>query len=410
MSDEQTLGVYDSRAAQYADQWLGQDSPGEIYEVVQKYFRPHSTCADIGSGSGRDVAWLHDHGWSATGFDASTGLLSEARKRFPGLPFRQATLPKLAEIPKETFEHVTCETVLMHLPANEHIESLKNLLRILRPGGVLHLAWRLPFADGSARDSDGRLYQDVDTEALKEFCLRHGAEILEERTFASQSSGRQISHLVIRKAPSANRLLQLLTLYVAIWGLLQWFMSSRLTSEYHSTVFLILLAGPAMFWIAHDGQRWEWLSPPTPTRRHYRWLGMTAIFAAVAVAILKFTGAPDPFMDAIARYGFLYVYLTSCLSTPILEELFFRQAVQSTLRRYLKTTLPLVLASAALFALYHLTWFDQQYLAYISMQFGATLVLGILFAQIRLASGSLLWSILAHIGYNSLVLFGAWLL
>ena len=76
--------------------------------------------ADIGCGSGRDTAWLNQQGFSATGFDASEGLLSEARRRHPDINFQHAALPRLPPLagsismaPSATF---SAETVISHLP------------------------------------------------------------------------------------------------------------------------------------------------------------------------------------------------------------------------------------------------------------------------------------------------------
>ena len=49
--------------------------------VFQNGLNPDGYLVDIGCGSGREVAWLNASGFPAAGFDASEGLLAEARAR-----------------------------------------------------------------------------------------------------------------------------------------------------------------------------------------------------------------------------------------------------------------------------------------------------------------------------------------
>ena len=55
--DQTTLAVYDSDAAAFVQRWLSEQEPADVYALFRQFFRPGLT-ADIGSGSGRDAAWL----------------------------------------------------------------------------------------------------------------------------------------------------------------------------------------------------------------------------------------------------------------------------------------------------------------------------------------------------------------
>src|SRR4029078_13052092 len=111
--DRQTLAAYDLEAAAFAKDWLGQPSPVDLQEVVERFFVRGGTSADIGCGCGREVAWLHANGVFALGFAASEVLRNEARQKYPSLKFAHAELPELRGI--GTFDNVLCETVIMHL-------------------------------------------------------------------------------------------------------------------------------------------------------------------------------------------------------------------------------------------------------------------------------------------------------
>ena len=143
--DPQTLAAYDQDAAAFAQDWLGQPSPVDLQEIVERFFVRGGNSADIGCGCGREVAWRHANGFSAVGFDASEGLLAEARRRYPSLKFAQAELPELAGV--GTYDNVLCETVIMHLDRKQIAASVRRLLDIVNnttgaqftPAGVLRL-------------------------------------------------------------------------------------------------------------------------------------------------------------------------------------------------------------------------------------------------------------------------------
>jgi SAM-dependent methyltransferase len=199
--DQQTLAAYDLDAADFARQWHDQPVPHDLHALVGRFFRPGPT-ADIGCGSGREVAWLAAHGFPVVaGYDASTGLLSEARARYPQLTFGTAALPDLAGIPDGSFDNVLCETVIMHLAADAIAPSVERLMAILRPGGILYLSWRVT-EGADQRDTHGRLYAAFDKRCVTG-ALAEAATLLDEQA-VSASSGKTIHRIIARKGPSAT--------------------------------------------------------------------------------------------------------------------------------------------------------------------------------------------------------------
>jgi SAM-dependent methyltransferase len=194
--DSRTVEAYDRSPERYADEWHSQPTPSDLHELVLTYFRPGPT-ADIGCGSGRDTAWLSSQGFESVGFDVSTGLLEEASRRYPGIPFHVASLPELAGIEEDAFENVLCETVVMHIPVDDIPASVRRLCAILRPGGTLYLSWRVTDAQDQ-RTEDGRLYSAFGSElvlgSLDAMTLLHDSES------TSASSGRTVHRLVARRA------------------------------------------------------------------------------------------------------------------------------------------------------------------------------------------------------------------
>jgi len=96
--DTQTVAAYDALAETFAQEWREQPAPEDMYALFRRVFKEGGATADIGCGSGREVAWLNANGYPAVGYDASAGLLEAAREQHPGLSFRQALLPELVGI------------------------------------------------------------------------------------------------------------------------------------------------------------------------------------------------------------------------------------------------------------------------------------------------------------------------
>ena len=88
--DRATLGAYDAGAAAFAKDWHEQPAPADLHALVKRFFRPGGRTADIGCGSGREVAFLAANGFDAVGYDASDALLEQARLRYPRLTFATA--------------------------------------------------------------------------------------------------------------------------------------------------------------------------------------------------------------------------------------------------------------------------------------------------------------------------------
>ena len=186
--DRQTRAAYDLNAAAFAEDWHGQPAPVDLQEVVERFFVRGGNSADIGCGGGREVAWLNANGFPAAGFDACEGLLDEARRRHPGLKFAQAELPELRGI--GTFDNVLCETVIMHLERKQIAPSVRRLLDIVKPSGILYLSWRVT-ENADHRDAQGRLYAAFDA-ALVLAELKTTTVLLDEEA-VSASSGKQDS-------------------------------------------------------------------------------------------------------------------------------------------------------------------------------------------------------------------------
>lgn len=195
--DHLTIHAYDLRAAAYAAAQRGK-VPEALYRLIRRTFVPGAPTADIGCGSGRDTAWLVANGFPAVGYDASQGMLAEARSAYPHLDLRLAALPDLASIPDGTYANVLCSAVLMHLPA-EHIEAaMAALCRITGSGGRLIVTYRAS-TTADPREPDGRLYTPLAGSALAAACERGGLTVVEQYADADSSRPGVLWHVLVAK-------------------------------------------------------------------------------------------------------------------------------------------------------------------------------------------------------------------
>ena len=179
-------------AAAFARDWHEQPPPIDLHDIVRRFFIKGGATADIGCGSGREVAWLNENSYPAVGFDASEGLLTEARSRYPQLRFARGELPELGDIAAGSFDNLLCETVIMHLEPAQIVPSVRRMLDIVRPGGMLYLSWRVT-DDADQRDQHGRLYAAFDA-ALVRAELAAARPLLDEQAVSASSTQEDPPH------------------------------------------------------------------------------------------------------------------------------------------------------------------------------------------------------------------------
>jgi SAM-dependent methyltransferase len=97
---------------------------------------------DIGCGSGRMSGYLADRGMEPHGVDLSAEMVRVARRDYPGIPFRVADLRRL---PFETGElsGALCWYSLMYLSPVERPRGFAEIARVVRPGGLLAMAFKM---------------------------------------------------------------------------------------------------------------------------------------------------------------------------------------------------------------------------------------------------------------------------
>jgi ubiquinone/menaquinone biosynthesis C-methylase UbiE len=94
---------------------------------------------DIGTGNARNLKPFLEKGFDCSGIDSSKELIKIAKERFPDAKLLQANATKLP-FPDASFDYVICLAVLHHLKPKEHEKALKEIKRVLKPGGKAAIA------------------------------------------------------------------------------------------------------------------------------------------------------------------------------------------------------------------------------------------------------------------------------
>jgi SAM-dependent methyltransferase len=131
---------YDVVAAAYADELLDEldRKPFDRWLLERvAALAGGAPVADVGCGPGQVAAHLALAGADVTGIDLSPGMVEEARRRFPELPFE---VGDLAALPPGRWAAVTAWYSLVHLAPQELPGAIDALVRAVRPGGWLAFA------------------------------------------------------------------------------------------------------------------------------------------------------------------------------------------------------------------------------------------------------------------------------
>ena len=133
--DERVRTGYDAVASEYAEEFLDEldRKPFDrwLLERVAQ-LSGGGPLADVGCGPGQITAFLARAGADVTGFDLSPGMVEEARRRFPDIPFEVADLHAL---PGAGWAAITAWYSLVHLAPADLPAAIAALGGSLAPGG-----------------------------------------------------------------------------------------------------------------------------------------------------------------------------------------------------------------------------------------------------------------------------------
>ncbi|MBI1259514.1 MAG: methyltransferase domain-containing protein [Chloroflexi bacterium] len=144
MSDNPTQSAYDRVAEEYARRMLHElDTKPRDRMLLEQFARKTAgkgRVADLGTGPGQIARYLHDHGVDAFGIDLSPAMVELARREHPGMEFQQGDMRALP-LPDNSLVGITAFYCIIHIPRPEVVAALKEIRRVLQPGGLLLMSF-----------------------------------------------------------------------------------------------------------------------------------------------------------------------------------------------------------------------------------------------------------------------------
>lgn len=142
-----TRDSYDRVAAEYArrmhDELARKPFDRKMLDwLIERVGRDGLIC-DMGCGPGQIACYLHDHGAAACGIDLSPAMVDQATALNPGIDFRTGDMRALTGVADGAFAAICAFYSLIHIPRLEMAGALRELRRVLQPGGTLLVAFHL---------------------------------------------------------------------------------------------------------------------------------------------------------------------------------------------------------------------------------------------------------------------------
>lgn len=132
------MSSYDRVAAAYTAHIAGELAGKPLDRALLAAFAEQvgslGPIADLGCGPGHIAAFLAELGTAVLGFDLSSGMVAQARQRYPHLAFDQGDLRAL-DISDATFGGIVAFYSIIHLAPSELVPTFREWHRVLQPGG-----------------------------------------------------------------------------------------------------------------------------------------------------------------------------------------------------------------------------------------------------------------------------------
>src|ERR1700722_11958484 len=135
---------YDRLAEEYArriaDELQHKPLDRELLDRFAQQTTGRGEVCDMGCGPGHVARYLRDAGASDFGLDLSPGMLQQARKLNPDIPFREGDMLALA-IPVGALAGIAAFYAIVNIPERSLPAVFCGMQRVLQPGGLLLLAF-----------------------------------------------------------------------------------------------------------------------------------------------------------------------------------------------------------------------------------------------------------------------------
>ncbi len=137
---------YDRVAAEYAEKFKDEmdDKPFDrdcLHRLVREVGDLGPIC-DMGCGPGQIARYLHRQGIPTLGVDLSHQMVTEAQRLNPEIHFHQGNMLSLLDN-DHAWGGIAAFYCIIHIPREKIVAALREMKRVLKPGGVLLLTFHI---------------------------------------------------------------------------------------------------------------------------------------------------------------------------------------------------------------------------------------------------------------------------
>jgi len=162
--------------------------PSTFLSTLAAKLTPGSFILDVGCGSGRDLLWLKNCGFSVTGFEKSPEMAALARKN-TGCRVLEGDF-KSYDFSLIRADAVILIGALVHTPHVHFKDVLRNVVVALKDNGLMLIT--VKEGTGKAKGADGRIFYLFQHKELEAFFLSLGFRLLDFSRNASKTGTGEI--------------------------------------------------------------------------------------------------------------------------------------------------------------------------------------------------------------------------
>ena len=141
-----TQTSYDQVAAEYAEKFKDEmdDKPfdRDCLDRLAREVGDRGPICDMGCGPGQIARYLHRKGVDTLGVDLSPRMVAEAQRLNPEIHFHQGDMLSLPNA-NNSWGGIAAFYCIIHIPRGQVVNALREMKRVLQPGGVLLLAFHM---------------------------------------------------------------------------------------------------------------------------------------------------------------------------------------------------------------------------------------------------------------------------
>jgi len=134
VADEYVQRIYDELQHKPLDRQLLDRFAASVKDIGR--------VCDMGCGPGHVARYLSERRAQVCGIDLSPEMVKRARRLNPGIDFKQGDMLAL-DVEDSAWVGITAFYSIIHIPRGNVVQALSELRRVLRPGGVLLLAFHI---------------------------------------------------------------------------------------------------------------------------------------------------------------------------------------------------------------------------------------------------------------------------